>query len=78
MTDAKIAEKARCHWLHIDRARQGFTVCVDCRRPLFTMRREKCARHCLWFCTERFSETELTALRGFEFKHEDQYEDEED
>ncbi len=71
MNDAKeIAEQTPCRWRHIEYA-QRFTACPDCRRPLFTMRKEKCVRHCLWACTECFSETELAALRGFEFKHED-------
>ena len=46
-------QRVRCHLLHIDRASQGFTMCVDCRRPLFPAPKNKCRDHwtyCCWTC----------------------------
>ncbi|HEV2194035.1 MAG TPA: hypothetical protein VGR55_00495 [Candidatus Acidoferrum sp.] len=40
-----------CHGLHIERAQQGFTMCVDCRRPLFPYPKNKCKAHGVYCCS---------------------------
>ena len=50
----KVAVKVRCHQLRIERA-AGFTMCVDCRRPLFPFPKNKCKAHAVYGCNECFS-----------------------
>ena len=37
--------------LHMERAAQGFTMCVDCRRPLFPYPKNKCRAHGVYCCS---------------------------
>ena len=51
--------KVRCHPLHIERAQQGFTMCVDCRRPLFPSPKNKCRAHSVYCCRDCFAAEEI-------------------
>jgi hypothetical protein len=48
-------EKVRCHLLHEERARQGLTICADCRRPLFPAPKSRCREHSVYCCPECFT-----------------------
>lgn len=51
--------KVRCHLLHIERAQEGFTMCVDCRRPLFPFPKNKCKAHAVYCCPDCFTVEEI-------------------
>ena len=51
-------------------------MCTECRKPLFQRPKEKCAKHSVWLCPECFDEEDLEKLRGFEFLHKDENDDE--
>ena len=52
-------ESTRCHLLHIERARQGLTICVDCRRPLFPPPKSRCRNHSTYCCPECFTPEQI-------------------
>lgn len=59
--------RVRCHPLHIERAQHGFTMCVDCRRPLFPSPKNKCRAHSVYCCRDCFAAeaiAEFTAQRN--------------
>ena len=55
-------ERTRCHPLHIERARQGFTMCIDCRRPLFPAPKSKCVDHGIYCCSDCFTSEQIDAF----------------
>lgn len=67
--------KVRCHHLHIERAQQGFTMCVDCRRPLFPFPKNKCKSHAVYCCPECFAPEEIAE---FALQRSGRYDAEED
>lgn len=52
-------EQVRCHQLHIERARQGFTMCVDCRRLLFSTPKSRCLDHWTYCCPQCFTTEQI-------------------
>jgi hypothetical protein len=49
-----------CYRVHIERAAQGFTMCVDCRRPLYPAPKSKCRNHSVYACRECFSVEQIS------------------
>lgn len=51
--------KVRCHLLHIERAAASFTMCVDCRRPLFPFPKNKCCAHAVYCCPDCYTPEQI-------------------
>ena len=59
ITTPQPSPKIPCHQLHIERAQQGYRMCVDCRRPLFPYPKNKCRAHSIYACNECFSVAQI-------------------
>lgn len=62
VTHATQQPKIRCRQLHIERAAAGFTMCVDCRRPLFPFPKNKCKTHAVYCWADCFTAEEIAEL----------------
>lgn len=58
----KFTNKVRCDLLHNERAAAVFTMCVDCRRPLFPFPKNKCKTHAVYCWPYCFTVEEIAEL----------------
>lgn len=64
-TPASSPQKVFCSRLHIERAQQGFTMCVDCRRRLFPAPKSRCRVHGTYACNECFRFEEIAEFARY-------------